>query len=91
MINYLHGAITVAFFMVGLFFFRFWRDTLDRLFLLFALSFWLQAGIRVALTVVGGGEERVYLYALRFVAYSLILAAIVMKNMQSGARHPEIN
>ena len=81
MINFLNGAITICFFAAGLFFFRFWRDTLDRLFLLFALSFWLQAGIRVALTLVGQSEERVYLYALRFVAYALILAAIVMKNM----------
>lgn len=81
MINFLHGAITICFFAAGLFFFRFWRDTLDRLFLLFALSFWLQACIRVALTIVGEPEERVYLYALRFVAYALILAAIIMKNM----------
>ena len=81
MISFLHGAITIGFFVAGLFFFRFWRDTLDRLFLLFALSFWLQAGIRIALAVVGQPEERVYLYALRFVAYALILAAIVMKNM----------
>ena len=86
MIDYLHGAITIGFLIIGLFFFRFWRETLDRLFLLFALSFWLQACIRVALTVVGEPEERVYLYGLRFVAYSLILAAIVMKNTRDSDR-----
>lgn len=80
MIDFLYGAISIAFFVAGLFFFRFWRDTFDRLFLLFALSFWMQACIRVALTIVGEPEERVYLYGLRLIAYGLILAAIIMKN-----------
>jgi hypothetical protein len=41
--SFLQGAIAMCFALAGLFFFRFWRDTLDRLFLLFAASFWLQA------------------------------------------------
>jgi uncharacterized membrane protein len=78
--DFMHGAITMLFILAGLFFFRFWRDTLDRLFLLFAMSFWLQALTRVALTMVGGQEERAYLYLVRLVAFALIIAAIAMKN-----------
>lgn len=80
-IDFMHGAITMLFILAGLFFFRFWRDTLDRLFLLFAMSFWLQALTRVGLTLVGGQEERAYLYLLRLVAFGLIIAAIAMKNV----------
>lgn len=88
--DFMHGAITMLFILAGLFFFRFWRDTLDRLFLLFAMSFWLQAVTRVALTMVGGQEERAYLYLVRLVAFVLIIAAIAMKNfsrkdMKAGA------
>jgi len=78
--DFAHGSITMLFILAGLFFFRFWRDTRDRLFLLFAMSFWLQAVTRVALTMVGGQEERAYLYLVRLVAFGLIIAAIAMKN-----------
>ena len=81
MTNFLHGALTICFLAAGLFFFRFWRDTAERLFLFFALSFWLQALVRVALTIVET-EDRVYFYALRLLAYGLIIAAIVMKNTE---------
>lgn len=80
-IEYLHGAITMLFVLAGLFFFRFWRDTYDRLFLLFAMSFWLQALTRMALSVAGEPEERAYLYLLRLVSFALIIAAIAMKNV----------
>jgi hypothetical protein len=86
MIIFLHGAITICFLAAGLFFFRFWRDTLDRLFLLFALSFWLQALVRIALINVET-EHRVYFYALRLLAYGLIIAAIVMKNIELKKPH----
>lgn len=88
MTNFLHGGVTICFLAAGLFFFRFWRDTLDRLFLMFALSFWLQAVVRVSLAVVET-EDRVFFYALRLLAYGLILAAIVMKNteLRDGHRH----
>ncbi|HEY9398151.1 MAG TPA: DUF5985 family protein [Burkholderiales bacterium] len=84
-LEFMHGGITILFILAGLFFFRFWRDTLDRLFLLFALSFWLQALTRMGLEIVGGQEERAYLYLLRLLAFLLIVAAIAMKNVpQNG-------
>ena len=84
MILFLQGALTVCFLVGGAFFWRFWRQTHDRLFLLFALSFWIQAFTRVALTVFSESDGRIYFYLLRLVAFGLILAAIVMKNIGTG-------
>lgn len=75
------GAIAAGWLIAGLFFFRFWRHTNDRFFLWFALSFWLEACNRVALgLVVGAGEDAPLIYAVRVVAYGLILLAIWQKN-----------
>jgi Family of unknown function (DUF5985) len=77
----LMGAIAAGWLVVGLFFFRFWRRTGDRFFLWFALSFWLEAGNRVALGLHDGlQEDSPMLYGLRVVAYGLILLAIWQKN-----------
>jgi hypothetical protein len=77
----LTGAIAAGWLVAGLFFFRFWRHTRDRFFLWFALSFWLEAGNRVALGVLSGtSEDNPAIYGLRVVAYGLILLAIWQKN-----------
>jgi hypothetical protein len=77
----LGGAIAVGWLVAGLFFFRFWRQTRDRFFLWFALSFWLESGNRVALGLWDGATEHTpALYGLRVVAYGLILLAIWQKN-----------
>ena len=68
----------------GLFFLRFWRDTSDRLFLLFALAFWLLATSWLALALFNPTDEaRPYVYAVRLLAFLLIIAATIDKN-----RHP---
>ena len=74
------GAIVMASATVGLFFFRFWRQTRDRLFATFALAFWVLAVNWLALAIVGTSELRPLLYAVRLVAFSLIIAGIVDKN-----------
>jgi hypothetical protein len=40
---FLSGAITMGCATAGLFFLRFWKRTRDRLFIAFALAFWLLA------------------------------------------------
>ncbi len=78
------GAFSAA---VGLFFFRFWRTTHDRFFLLFALSFWIEGLNRMGLFLaVGLDEEAPVYYVIRLVAYGLILAAIVHKNRAAHRR-----
>jgi hypothetical protein len=77
----LTGAIAAGWLLAGLFFFRFWRQTRDRFFLWFALSFWLEAANRVALGLMAStSEDNPAIYSLRIVAYGLILLAIWQKN-----------
>jgi hypothetical protein len=85
---YLDGAIALAFAIAGLFFLRFWRDTRDRLFLIFALSFWLLSGARVGLAAfdVDEADQKFYFYLLRLIAYLLILYSILEKNQFFGLR-----
>ncbi len=83
--SFLQGAIAMCFALAGLFILRFWRDTRDRLFLLFAASFWLQALTRVGLSLIGQPDERTYWYVVRLIAFLLIVVAIVMKNVGSEA------
>jgi hypothetical protein len=81
------GATATAFAVAGLFFLRFWRDTGDRLFLLFALSFGLMSFGRCGLALTQEfTDARNYWYVLRLFSFSLILIAIVDKNR---ARDPK--
>ncbi|MEP9359603.1 DUF5985 family protein [Sphingomonas sp. KR3-1] len=81
---FVSGATTMGFFVAALFFLRFWRNTEEELFLLFALAFGL-LGFGHILLSIGGvpAEERSWLYLIRLVAYLLILFAIVRKNLSA--------
>jgi hypothetical protein len=75
------GAIAALSFVIGCFFLRFWRVTRDRFFLLFGLSFWLEAVNRVLLGAVPAWREDMpSYYMVRLLAYGLILYAIIDKN-----------
>jgi uncharacterized membrane protein HdeD (DUF308 family) len=75
------GAIAMGSFVAGLFFLRFWRDTGDRLFLFFAISFLVEGINRWALGLSGDPNEgRPFFYFVRLLSFLLILIAIVQKN-----------
>lgn len=75
------GGIATASLVAALVFLRFWRQTRDRFFLYFALSFALEAASRVAMGVLGDSQETSpYIYSVRLVSYGLILLAIWQKN-----------
>ena len=75
------GTLVMGYLVAGLFFLRFWRDTRDRLFAIFAGAFWLLALQRALLTVIDHSPgTAVWLYGLRVLAFVLILAAIIDKN-----------
>ncbi len=78
------GAIGMGFAVAGFFFLRFWRQTRDRLFALFALAFFVLAVNRFGIALVERHDVEAmrgdYLYWVRFLAFALILAAIVDKN-----------
>lgn len=82
MTTFLLGAIAMGYAIASLFFFRFWRNTHDRLFLYFGLSFLIEAANRThfALTLPAGDDEPLY-YGVRLVSYLLILWAILEKNL----------
>ena len=48
----LAGMIAIGFAVAGLFFFRFWSETHDRLFVFFALAFFVLSANRIALAFV---------------------------------------
>jgi hypothetical protein len=78
------GAIVMGYGVAGLFFLRFWRETRDRLFLIFAGAFWLLGAQRLALAFSGTMvEDDTGLYLVRLFAFLLILGAIVDKNRSS--------
>jgi hypothetical protein len=79
------GALVLGSSAIGLFFLRFWRETRDRLFLFFALAFWLLGANWLALGFVNRDEPQSALYAVRLVAFALILIGIWDKNRAAKA------
>lgn len=75
------GALMLGYAMAGTFFLRFWRDTRDRLFAMFAGAFYVLCLQRLLLALTTETmENQIYLYVLRFLAFLLILWAIIDKN-----------
>jgi peptidoglycan/LPS O-acetylase OafA/YrhL len=75
------GGCAMASAVIALFFWRFFRDTGDRLFAMFSLAFWALASHWAALASLTPGEEtRHYFYVLRLIAFLLILTAVIDKN-----------
>ena len=86
--QFTQGAIAAGYAVAGAFFLRFWRDTRDRLFALFALAFLALAANRAALVWLTPDDEQARgspLYWVRFAAFALFLAAVVDKN-RAGRR-----
>lgn len=82
MIEFMSGAVTLGFIVAAVFFLRFWRKTQDRLFLAFAIAFFLLALNQALAQWLGAADERIgYAYLLRVIGFVLILAAIVDKNV----------
>lgn len=84
---YVSGVITMGYVIAGLFFLRFWTRTRDTLFVAFACAFWLLA-LNQAIVALAGipREEQSWIYLLRLAAFTLIIAAIVRKNLRSRRR-----
>lgn len=77
----LTGAVILGYVMIGLFFLRFWRQSRERLFSCFAISFFILALERVML--LAAPFEWVHepqFYCTRLVAFLVIAWAIWDKN-----------
>ena len=80
MIELISGAIVMGYGLAALFFYRFWRQSRDRLFAIFALAFGVLGIQRILLSVPYWSSHPALLYSVRLAAFLLILAAIVDKN-----------
>lgn len=83
MTEFVSGAIVMGYVVAGLFFFRFWKETRDRLFGIFGAAFWMLAVQRLVLTLTSDSAGHVLIYGMRLAAFVLILYAIWDKNRQA--------
>ncbi len=81
---FISGALAMGYLVAALYFLRFWRDTRDRLFLFFVAAFGLFAVQRTVLTLLqASAAVELSSYGLRLLAFLLILAAILDKNLRA--------
>jgi uncharacterized membrane protein HdeD (DUF308 family) len=79
--GFLLGIIVTASLVAAAFFWKFWRQTRDVLFLAFAAAFMIEGINRTwFLFIDSPNEGRPAIYVVRLVAFLFILAAIVRKN-----------
>lgn len=82
--NLIRGAVAMGFFIISIFFFRFWKESRDRLFGFFAFSFIVLAVNRFLIGITESGSEAShYLYVVRLIAFVIIIYAIVDKNLKA--------
>ncbi|HUM13118.1 MAG TPA: DUF5985 family protein [Myxococcaceae bacterium] len=83
------GALAMASGVSGLFFLRFWRTSRERLFVFFALAFWLLGLNWLSLALVRLERESQHeIYLLRLVAFGLIIVGVVDKNRRARLAAP---
>lgn len=79
--GFLLGVIVTSSIVASAFFWKFWRQTRDELFLAFAAAFFIEGINRLSfLFIASPNEGRPAIYIVRLVAFLLIVAAIVRKN-----------
>lgn len=83
MLDFIRGAVAMGFLVAAGYFFRFWRETRDRLFLLFAAAFVLISANNVLQTVMNETvRNNILPYVIRLLAFLIIATAIIDKNVR---------
>lgn len=78
---FLAGASTMGFLAAAAFFVRFWKETRDRLFVLFAIAFAFLALNRALIVLYPvERESQPYVYLVRLFSFVLIAYAVIDKN-----------
>jgi hypothetical protein len=86
-ITFFAGVVAMGFLIASLFFFRFWLRTRDGLFATFAAAFMLLAANQALAEFIElGRDELGWVWLLRVAAFTLIIIAIVRKNIYAGSR-----
>ena len=79
--GFLLGVIATASLTAAVFFWKFWRQTRDALFLAFSAAFLIEGFNRTSVLFLDRPDEgSPSIYAVRCLAFLLILVAIVNKN-----------
>jgi hypothetical protein len=79
--GFLLGVIVTSSLVAGAYFFKFWKQTRDLLFLGFSAAFIVEGLNRVAMLFLEHPNAgNALIYGVRLFSYILILAAIVNKN-----------
>jgi uncharacterized membrane protein HdeD (DUF308 family) len=86
--QFLSGIVMMGCAVSSLYFLKFWLRTKDRLFLIFGCALFTLAAERavLALTLDQTSEEHSMIYIVRLIAFLLILAGIVDKNLSEKRR-----
>ena len=83
MLDFVRGAVAMGFLVAAGFFFQFWRQSRDRLFVSFAAAFVLMSANSVLQTAIHESvRNNILPYLIRLVAFLIILAAIIDKNLR---------
>ena len=86
MIQFSWGALTMACAVIGLFLLKLWRESRDRLFVFFAIAFWILGAHWAGLAVVNPGiESRHELYFVRLAGFLVLVLGILDKNARASA------
>lgn len=86
-VEFLSGAVTLGYLVAAMFFLHFGRRTADRLFFAFAAAFaLLSLNQALAHFFYVANEPASLVYALRIVAFLIIILAIVDKNLLARRR-----
>jgi hypothetical protein len=81
LLPFMHGAITLACFLIAAKFVKFWRTSKDRFFLWFSSAFFVFAvGWIIRGFATTEGDHAHFVFVPRLVAFLLIIAAILDKN-----------
>lgn len=80
-VTFLQAVNATAALVAGLFFMRFWRDSRDSLFGFFSAAFYLLAVSWAMLALIDpAAETQAYVYAIRLVAFGLLIVGMINKN-----------
>ena len=82
---FVSGMLAAGYLVAGTYFLKFWRRTGDRLFGYFAAAFGLLFVQRIALALASDlVTDTAWYYAVRLLAFGLIVLAIVDKNRRAS-------
>lgn len=82
-VAFLQAVSATAAWVAATIFVRYWRESRDTLFALFAVAFTLLGLSWALLSILNpDGDGSPYIYGLRLVAFLLLIAAVIQKNRE---------